>query len=45
LKMSHHDVTIFFTRPIAATIMAIVIMVVLWPVLSRIYSSARTAPA
>jgi putative tricarboxylic transport membrane protein len=45
LKMSHHDVTIFFTRPIAATIMAIVIIIVLWPVLSRIYSSARTAPA
>jgi putative tricarboxylic transport membrane protein len=36
LKMSHDDVTIFFTRPIAATIMAIVIVIVLWPLLSRL---------
>ena len=35
LKMSHDDVSIFFTRPIAATIMAIVIVIVLWPLLSR----------
>ena len=36
LKMSHDDVTIFFTRPIAATIMAIVIAIVLWPILSSL---------
>ncbi|MGZ8209487.1 MAG: tripartite tricarboxylate transporter permease [Burkholderiales bacterium] len=36
LKMSHADVSIFFTRPIAATIMAIVIVIVLWPMLSRL---------
>jgi putative tricarboxylic transport membrane protein len=37
LKMSHFDVTIFFTRPIAATIMAIVIVIVLWPLLGRLF--------
>ena len=37
LKMSHDDVTIFFTRPIAATIMGIVVVIVLWPLLSRLF--------
>jgi putative tricarboxylic transport membrane protein len=37
LKMSHFDVTIFFTRPIAATIMGVVIVIVLWPLLSRLF--------
>ena len=35
LKMSQADLSIFFTRPIAAAIMAVVIVIVLWPVLSR----------
>jgi putative tricarboxylic transport membrane protein len=35
LKMSQADPSIFFTRPIAAAIMAVVIAIVLWPVLSR----------
>ena len=35
LKMSQGDVTIFFTRPIAATLMAVVIVIVLWPLLTR----------
>ena len=35
LKMSHADLSIFFTRPIAAAIMAVVIVIVLWPLLSR----------
>jgi putative tricarboxylic transport membrane protein len=36
LKMSHDDPTIFFTRPISATIMVIVIAIVLWPVLNAL---------
>jgi putative tricarboxylic transport membrane protein len=36
LKMSHADLSIFFTRPIAATIMIAVIVILLWPLLSRI---------
>jgi putative tricarboxylic transport membrane protein len=35
LKMSQADPSIFFTRPIAAAIMAVVTLIVLWPVLSR----------
>ncbi len=35
LKMSQADVSTFFTRPISATIMAVVIVIVLWPVLNR----------
>jgi len=35
LKMSQADPSIFFTRPIAGVIMAVVIIIVLWPVLSR----------
>jgi len=35
LKMSQADLSIFFTRPIAAAIMAVVIVIVLWPVLNR----------
>jgi putative tricarboxylic transport membrane protein len=36
LKMSHADLSIFYTRPIAATILAIVATIVLWPFLSRL---------
>jgi putative tricarboxylic transport membrane protein len=36
LKMSHDDVSIFFTRPIALAIMVMVIIIVLWPLLSRL---------
>ena len=35
LKMPEADVSTFFTRPISATIMAVVIVIVLWPVLNR----------
>jgi putative tricarboxylic transport membrane protein len=35
LKMSGADLSIFFTRPIAAAIMAIVAGIVLWPLLRR----------
>jgi putative tricarboxylic transport membrane protein len=41
LKMSEADLSIFFTRPIAATIMAVVIVIVLWPLLQRIGGRAR----
>ena len=36
IKMSQGDLTTFFTRPLAATIMAIVIVIVAWPALRRI---------
>ena len=36
LKMSQGDMSVFFSRPLAATIMAIVIVIVLWPLLSRL---------
>ena len=36
LKMSHADISIFFTRPIAAVIMISVIVILLWPLLSRL---------
>ena len=36
LKISHADISIFFTRPIAAVIMISVIVILLWPLLSRL---------
>jgi putative tricarboxylic transport membrane protein len=36
LKMAQGDMSIFFTRPLAASIMAIVILIVFWPLLSRL---------
>jgi putative tricarboxylic transport membrane protein len=36
LKMSHGDPTIFLTRPIAATLIAVVVVIILWPLLSRL---------
>ncbi len=41
LKMSHADLSIFFTRPIAATIMAVVAVIMLWPLLSRLGMKPR----
>ncbi len=35
LKMSHTDLTIFFTRPVSGTIMALAIAILLWPLLKR----------
>lgn len=35
LKMSQGDISTFFTRPISAAIMAVVIIIILWPVLNR----------
>lgn len=43
LKMSHGDLSIFFTRPISATIMVAVIIILLWPLLSRIPLRPRRA--
>jgi putative tricarboxylic transport membrane protein len=40
IKMSQGDLTTFFTRPLAATIMAVVIIIVAWPALRR----ARAKP-
>jgi putative tricarboxylic transport membrane protein len=34
LKISQGDVTIFFTRPIAATLLAVVCVIILWPLLA-----------
>jgi putative tricarboxylic transport membrane protein len=45
LKMSHADLSIFFTRPIAATIMIAVIVILLWPLLSRIFPARARAHA
>lgn len=36
IKMSQGDLTTFFTRPLAATIMAAVIIIVAWPALRRL---------
>ncbi len=35
LKMSEGDISTFFTRPISASIMAVVVIIVLWPILNR----------
>ncbi len=35
LKMSEGDISTFFTRPISGVIMAIVVIIILWPILSR----------
>jgi putative tricarboxylic transport membrane protein len=45
LKMSHADLSIFFTRPIAATIMIAVIVILLWPLLSRMFPARARAHA
>lgn len=41
LKMSQGDLSTFFTRPISAAIMAIVIVIILWPLLSRLWQRKR----
>jgi len=38
LKMAQGDVSIFFTRPIAAVIMVIAIVIILWPLWARLFS-------
>jgi putative tricarboxylic transport membrane protein len=35
LKMSEGDISTFFTRPISGVIMAVVIVIVLWPIIKR----------
>jgi putative tricarboxylic transport membrane protein len=42
LKMSQAHMSIFFTRPIAAVIMAIVFAILLWPLVSRLISKRGT---
>ncbi|MGE5522095.1 MAG: tripartite tricarboxylate transporter permease [Rhodospirillaceae bacterium] len=37
LKMSQSDVTTFFTRPVSGVIMAMVIAVILWPLIKRLF--------
>ncbi len=44
IKMSQGDVSTFFTRPISATIMAIVIVIVLWPLLSWLWRLMSRSP-
>ncbi|HEX2827047.1 MAG TPA: tripartite tricarboxylate transporter permease [Burkholderiales bacterium] len=41
LKMSHGDMSIFFTRPIAAVILGVVAVIAAWPLLARL---ARKRP-
>ena len=36
LKMAQGDMSIFFTRPLAASIMVVVMLIVFWPLLSRL---------
>jgi putative tricarboxylic transport membrane protein len=43
LKMSQSDATTFFTRPVSGVIMAMVIAVMLWPLLRRLFARRRTA--
>jgi putative tricarboxylic transport membrane protein len=40
LKMAQGDLSVFFTRPLAAVIMAAAIAIMLWPLLSRLFSRA-----
>ncbi len=37
LKMAQGDMTVFFTRPLSATIIAIAAIIILWPLLSKIF--------
>ena len=37
LKMAQGDMTIFFTRPLSATIIAIAAIIILWPLLSKLF--------
>jgi putative tricarboxylic transport membrane protein len=47
LKMSEGDISTFFTRPISGVIMAVVIVIILWPILSRLFikPAAKTSGA
>lgn len=45
LKMSMGDLTVFFTRPLAATIMAIAMVIVCWPLLSKLLPKKRSVVA
>ncbi len=38
IKMSQGDLSVFFTRPIAGTIMVIAIAIILWPLVARLFS-------
>jgi putative tricarboxylic transport membrane protein len=44
LKMSEGDPSIFFTRPIAATLMAAAVAVWIWPLIARLFSRSGAAP-
>jgi putative tricarboxylic transport membrane protein len=45
LKMSQTDASIFFTRPVSGTIMALAIVIMLWPLARRFMVRAPTLPA
>jgi putative tricarboxylic transport membrane protein len=40
IKMAQGDLSIFFTRPLAAVIMAIAIVIMLWPLFARLFSGS-----
>ena len=45
LKMSQTDPSIFFTRPVSGTIMALAIAIMLWPLARRFMGRTQTVPA
>jgi putative tricarboxylic transport membrane protein len=45
LKMSEGDISTFFTRPISGVIMAVVIVIILWPILSRLFIKPAAKPS
>jgi putative tricarboxylic transport membrane protein len=45
MKMSQSDPTTFFTRPVSGVIMAMVIVVILWPLLKRFFPNRAAAQA
>jgi putative tricarboxylic transport membrane protein len=45
LKMSQTDASVFFTRPVSASIMALAIAIMLWPVARRFVNRAPGVPA
>jgi putative tricarboxylic transport membrane protein len=45
LKMSQTDPSIFFTRPVSGTIMALAILVILWPLARRLMGRTQSVPS
>ncbi|RPI46382.1 MAG: tripartite tricarboxylate transporter permease [Betaproteobacteria bacterium] len=43
LKMAQGDLSVFFTRPIAAVIMVIAIAIILWPLFAKLFSRSPQA--